>query len=66
MGLWKYSSNIIDHGTNGVIGRFYYPAASPHGKFSGTHWTGDTVGPRTGLDAVKKRNLNLVHPGPSH
>jgi hypothetical protein len=40
-----------------VSGQFHYPAASSQGKFSGIHWTGDTVEPRASLDAVEKINL---------
>jgi hypothetical protein len=41
-----------------VIGQLHDPAALPSGKIgSDTHWIGDWVSPRAGLDAVKRRNI---------
>jgi hypothetical protein len=41
-----------------VSGQLHAPAALPKGKQPpGTHWIGGWVGPRAGLDAVKKGKI---------
>jgi hypothetical protein len=38
----------------GVVGQRQAPAALPPGKRPGTHCIGDLVGPRAGLDGLRK------------
>jgi hypothetical protein len=45
-----------------VSGHLHAPATLPPGKSPGTHWIGDWVGPRTGLDDVENRKF-LTLPG---
>jgi hypothetical protein len=41
-----------------VIGQFNVPARFPPGEIApSTHWVGDWVGPRSGLDAVQNRKI---------
>jgi hypothetical protein len=55
-GEWRYSSTIL---TSKLDEREW--SASLSGRFTpGTHWIGSWVGPRTGLDAVEKRNILLM------
>jgi hypothetical protein len=57
MGEWRYSSTIFDFRTGGEW------SASRPGRFTtekrapGTHSIGGCVGPRSGLEAVKKRKI---------
>jgi hypothetical protein len=46
-----------------VSGHFHVPAALPLGEIAhGTHWIGDLVGSRAGLDAVEEEK-NLTDDG---
>jgi hypothetical protein len=56
MGKWRYSSTIIDHFARSGGGA--ERPALHLGRFTpGPHWIGGWVGPRAGLDAVKKRKI---------
>jgi hypothetical protein len=48
-----------------VNGQLHAPADNPRERVPGTHWIGDLVGPRGGLDTVVKRKIprkeQIVH-----
>ena len=58
---------FYDRGTRrGVNGQQHAPAALYPRKRPGTHFTGDWVGPRSGLDGRKISSLPEFDPGPSN
>jgi hypothetical protein len=56
-GEWKYSYTIVDLGTRlRCVVRFLLRSFNPWKTYPGTHWTGNWVGPRIGLDTKTKLN----------
>jgi hypothetical protein len=49
-----------------MSGQFQAPAALAPGRDPRTHWIGDWVGPRAGLDAVVKRKIPSSCRTPDH
>jgi hypothetical protein len=52
MGDWRCSSTVLN------LSRVSKFTLYPGERAPGTHWIGGWVGPRTGLDAVKKRKIS--------
>jgi hypothetical protein len=43
-----------------VSDQLHVPVALPPGRAPGTHWIGDWVGLKAGLDAVEKRKISCA------
>jgi hypothetical protein len=68
MGEWVYNSFNLDLGTRWSRIVSFMPGSFIPGGKAGTHWAGDWVDPRIGLDAVEKRIFCLCrksNPGSS-
>jgi hypothetical protein len=60
---WMYRSTLLDLGTSwSWVVSFTALPLYPGGKETSTHWIGGWVGPRAGLDDVKKKKF-LTLPG---
>jgi hypothetical protein len=70
MGEWRYTSIVLDLGIKWGYVVIYMPRSLYRGETApNIHWIGGWVGPRTGLDAVKKRKISLllgIEPRPSN
>jgi hypothetical protein len=61
MGQWRYSSTILDLGTScRWVVNFTSQPFTPGEGVPNTYWIGRWVGPRAGLDDVKRRKIILL------